>query len=104
MKTLLDRIIEEEVSGSKDDEMEGIGFELEISNSAYPGISCITPGHPYVLHCFPPFKSELTKEQHDHLDIIARKIRQSFSTSRPCHQGDNRRALFDVARGISQRP
>ena len=83
MKTLLDRIIENEVSGSRDDEMEGIGFELESSNSAYPGISCITPGDPYVLHCFPPFKSELTKEQHDHLDIIARKIRQSFSTSRP---------------------
>ncbi len=58
-------------------------FDFELGSSAYPGISCVTPGNPYVLHCFPPFVSELTKEHHDHLDIIAEKIRRSFSTSRP---------------------
>lgn len=57
--------------------------DFELESSAYPGISCVTPGNPYVLHCFPAFKTELTREQHDHLDIIAGKIRQSFSTSRP---------------------
>jgi hypothetical protein len=59
----------------------GKNFELE--SSAYPGISCVTPGNPYVLHCFPAFKTELTRDQHKHLDIIAGKIRRSYSTSRP---------------------
>ena len=58
-------------------------IELEREGSKYPGISCITPGNPYVLHCFPPFKTELTKKQHLHLDIIAKKIRRSFTTARP---------------------
>lgn len=55
----------------------------EWESEAYPGISCVTPGNPYVLHCFSPFTTELTKEHHDHLDIIVDKIRQSFSTSQP---------------------
>jgi len=60
---------------------EDVDFELE--RSAYPGISCVTSGNPYVLHCFPPFTTELTKEHHKHLDVIAKKIRQSFSTPQP---------------------
>lgn len=58
-------------------------FDDELESSAYPGISCVTPGNPYVLHCFPPFKTELTGEQHKHLDIIAEKIQRSFSTPTP---------------------
>lgn len=58
-------------------------FDFEFERSPYPGISCFTPGNPYVLHCFPPFKTELTKKQHAHLDIIARKIQRSFASSRP---------------------
>lgn len=58
-------------------------FDDKRESSAYPGISCVTPGNPYVLHYFPRFSTELTKEHHKHLDIIAEKIRQSFSTSRP---------------------
>lgn len=57
--------------------------EWERFSSSYPGMSCVTPGEPYVLHCFPSFKTGLTREQLAHLDIIAEKIRESFSTFRP---------------------
>jgi hypothetical protein len=60
-----------------------LDFELAEYESAYPGISCVTPGNPYVLHCFPPFKAELTADQHKHIDIIADVIRRSFSTPTP---------------------
>jgi hypothetical protein len=83
MKTVLDEIIEDEVFGPRNGEVGEIWFERESFTSAYPGVSCVTPGDPYVLHCFPPFTTELTKEHHDHLDIIADKIRQSFSTLQP---------------------
>jgi hypothetical protein len=36
-----------------------------------------------VLHCSPPFTTEPTEEHRHHLDIIAERIRESFSTSRP---------------------
>ena len=45
--------------------------------------SCITPGNPYILHCFPAHKTELTVLHHQHLDIIAKKIIRSFRGSRP---------------------
>ena len=70
--TAIDRIINEE-----------LGAALQHEGPAYPGISCVTPGNPYVLHCFPPFKTELTKQQHAEFDKIAQKIKSSFATSRP---------------------
>ncbi len=85
MRTTLHEIIEEEeeVFGSKNSEVGEIGLEPESFTSAYPGVSCVTPGDPYVLHCFPPFATDLTQEHHRHLDIIAQTIRRSLSTSRP---------------------
>ena len=47
-----------------------------------PSRSCVTPGNPYVLHCFPAFKTKLTSEHHTHLDIIAKKIKRSFRAAR----------------------
>jgi pimeloyl-ACP methyl ester carboxylesterase len=56
-------------------------FQSEVS--AYPGISCISPGRPYVLHCFPPFETDLTEEHRRHLAYLVERIRHSLSTSRP---------------------
>jgi outer membrane protein OmpA-like peptidoglycan-associated protein len=78
---MLDEMTDEEFWGSMEHDLDEIGWDSE--SLGYSGISCITPGNPYVLHCFPPFKTELTREQHRHLDIIAEKIRKSFTTSRP---------------------
>lgn len=87
MKTSLDLIIEKEMWAPETDEQGEIDFEMEYLNSPYPGISCVTPSaranDPYVLHCFPAFKTDITNEQRRHLDIIAEKIQRSFSTSRP---------------------
>jgi Trypsin-like peptidase domain len=57
-------------------------FDGKLETSTYPGVSCVTPGNPYVLHCFPPFTTDLTIDHRKHLGIIAEKIRQSFSTNR----------------------
>ena len=47
---------------------------------------CITPGNPYVLHCFPSFKSGLTIEHKDHLDRIVNKVVESFFDGKPIKQ------------------
>ncbi|MDF0673069.1 MAG: hypothetical protein P0120_01825 [Nitrospira sp.] len=73
---------EEELNSYSELDAEVDEFDDKLESSAYPGISCVTPGNPYVLHCFPPFMTELTKEHQKHLDIIAEKIRQSFSPNR----------------------
>ncbi|WP_282610200.1 hypothetical protein [Pelagibius sp. Alg239-R121] len=53
--------------------------ELEASG----GRSCVTPGNPYVLHCFPAFGARPTKQHQAHLKWIAAKIARSFRTSTP---------------------
>lgn len=71
----------------------GLAFEAEFKEEAYesgyPRVSCVTPGDPYVLHCFPPFKTDLTKEHHHHLDVIAAEIRRSFTTYKKARQVRN---------------
>ncbi|MEL7355774.1 MAG: M35 family metallo-endopeptidase [Cyanobacteria bacterium J06560_6] len=46
-------------------------------------LPCITPGNPYILHCFPVHKTDLTALHHEHLDRIADKIVRSFRETRP---------------------
>ena len=55
--------------------------EMEAETSG--GRSCVTPGDPYVLHCFPAFKTGLTKQHQTHLGIIAKKIARSLKSGRP---------------------
>jgi hypothetical protein len=69
----------------------GSEFEAEYEDEeayedGYPTISCVTPGDPYVLHCFPSFGTDLTKEHHHHLGVIADEIRRSFATRRKARQ------------------
>jgi hypothetical protein len=47
------------------------------------GISCVTPGNPYVLHCFPAFKSKLLNVHREHLERIVKQIEQSNQGSSP---------------------
>ena len=47
------------------------------------GGSCVTPGNPYILHCFPAHKVALTAAHQDHLDRIINRIAESFHDGRP---------------------
>ena len=58
-------------------------FEEEDLGIDSKSISCITPGNPFILHCFPAHKTDLTPLQHEHLDRIAAKIVRSFNKSNP---------------------
>ena len=73
-------IYEDDLVFLKTEELE-LGFEEEAEG--YTGISCVTPGNPYILHCFPAHETALTKEHREHLDRIVEKIRRSFRRSRP---------------------
>ena len=46
-------------------------------------ISCVTPGNPYILHCFSAHETKLTPTHNKHLNSIATKIVRSFSGSKP---------------------
>ena len=76
--------------------MNGYGLDLVVAESfedAYGEFGsmlreasaspCITPGNPYILHCFPAHGTTLTAEHRRHLDSIARLIGSSFRSSRP---------------------
>lgn len=62
-------------------ELEADGMDWETS-----ALDCITPGNPYVLHCFPSFKSEPTSAHLKHLDLVADRIAASFRSGRPITQ------------------
>ena len=54
--------------------------------ASVPGISCVTPGNPYRLHCFPAFEADLLDIHRAHLERILEEIERSFRTPRPIRQ------------------
>ena len=66
-----------------DDLFGDFSTEFAEKSEAQRGISCATPGNPYILHCFPAHKTDLTSEHREHLARIASKIVHSFRGSQP---------------------
>lgn len=63
--------------------LEDYDTEFEEEAETPRDTSCVTPGNPYILHCFPAHETELTLLHRQHLDRIAAEILRSFGGSRP---------------------
>ena len=93
MQSLLNAAIEHELYLLMQERAEGdatdlFTTDLFAADLFTPAVSlqapaCFTPGNPYILHCFPVHKTDLTAMQQGLLNSIAAKIARSFLGSKP---------------------